>query len=480
MKAVDSGIGSSQLYDPQDYGTDVESTTSQGPDVAVPAPSTSSDVKVPPPSDTVSTQPNDTPPDGGPETTPIEMPPPTVQDPPVGYATQPMSPNQADQLSAEGKLGAIQKPGITAPFEPAPEPPVNTPNTTPNTPPVPEAITSPPPSSTSDDVSSVDDPTDSTFDAEYQNALTEVNKYFELLDTAAGIGTEDGQIGRVDLQAAVGNPGLPADLKQACQFLLDNPAVFNEINAAAGGTDNGLITKADVEGAIQQLQQQQQQPTPPMIGSIDPNDNWGDPGNDYGGILVPPPEDLLDGQQNSVGSPTMEDFGNEPGSSPSTQRLSLYDMPGNQQPGGVYPPGSPNAYESQIHPQETSSNPDEEGPSSDPSGGATSIQQLFGQGMSMEEVIQYVLGQSIGSIDQQIDDTVSEINQAEQQEANAQNSSGSTNSAKSNSSQEDIEMLQTQLQDLVQQREQMFSLMSNMSQTFNQTAQTILANLGRA
>ncbi len=311
--------------------------------------------------------------------------------------------------------------------------------------PAPIQLSSPPPPPSSDPPPSTGLPpagtgatdgstSDAQFDAEYQNALSELSRYFDLLDTAAGIGTKDGVVAKVDLQAAVTNPDLPDDLKKACQFLLDNPAVYNEINAAGGASDDGFITKADVDAAIQNLPSSL---TNGWVGNQPPVD--------------PTP---WDGTQTDGANAI-----------PLDNNPPLPDPNGGFETGGAYTGG----------PYAGGSN----GPGAyTPYGNeAIDTKQLFSSGMSMEDVVQFVLGRSLGAIDTQIQGLVGELNQAEQAEAAAQKGGSS---AKAQAAQNDVQMLQMQLQDLVQKREQMFQLMSNMSETFNETAKSILANLGRA
>jgi|GEM_PF-6947369 len=98
-------------------------------------------------------------------------------------------------------------------------------------------------------------PAEPTYEEKWANAVRQLNAHFDLLDTAAGIGGRDGIIGRADLEAAVQNPGLPQELRDACQFLLDNPAVFNRLDVAAGiGRVDGRIGRADVARALSELE----------------------------------------------------------------------------------------------------------------------------------------------------------------------------------------------------------------------------------
>ena len=96
--------------------------------------------------------------------------------------------------------------------------------------------------------------TGTSYDSQWASAIQSLKKYFDLLDTAAGIGGKDGLIGRNDLEAAAKNPGLPAELRNACKFLLANPAAFNQLDVAAGiGSCDGLIGKCDVDAALAAL-----------------------------------------------------------------------------------------------------------------------------------------------------------------------------------------------------------------------------------
>ncbi|MCL2626148.1 MAG: hypothetical protein FWD46_04955 [Cystobacterineae bacterium] len=87
--------------------------------------------------------------------------------------------------------------------------------------------------------------------AEFRNALSMLNLYFDMLDTAAGKGKKDGKISRKDLEAAMNNPAFPKELREACRFLLNNPAAFNRLDIAAGiGRCDGIIGKKDVAAAL--------------------------------------------------------------------------------------------------------------------------------------------------------------------------------------------------------------------------------------
>ncbi|MEW6277937.1 MAG: hypothetical protein AB1758_04885, partial [Candidatus Eremiobacterota bacterium] len=96
---------------------------------------------------------------------------------------------------------------------------------------------------------------DATPDAEgpmtLGRAAAILKRYFDIVDTAAGIGGRDNRIGKNDLEAIAASPGAPPDLKAAVDFLLANPAMFDALDTAAGvGDRDGIIGKQDVNVAM--------------------------------------------------------------------------------------------------------------------------------------------------------------------------------------------------------------------------------------
>lgn len=96
-----------------------------------------------------------------------------------------------------------------------------------------------------------------------------LNRYFDTLDTAAGIGEKDGIVGKADIEAmAEGkNPGAPAELVEACKWLLENPAMLNAIDTGDGnGAVDGIIARKDLENSVQRFAAFDQNPqvTGPM------------------------------------------------------------------------------------------------------------------------------------------------------------------------------------------------------------------------
>lgn len=74
-------------------------------------------------------------------------------------------------------------------------------------------------------------------------------RYFNLLDTAAGVGKRDGLIGRGDLEAALKNADLPEELRTVIDYLCTNSAAFDLLDSANAkkGKKDGLIGWGDLE-----------------------------------------------------------------------------------------------------------------------------------------------------------------------------------------------------------------------------------------
>ena len=117
-----------------------------------------------------------------------------------------------------------------------------------------------------------------TYDQQRASALKNVQKYFDQLDTIAG-GSKDGLITRADLMLAQANLSLPKELRDACAFINNNPAEFNQLDVAAGiGSCDGLIGKGDVDAVIAGLPK-----TDGSSGGTSPAPTGSDPtGSTYG------------------------------------------------------------------------------------------------------------------------------------------------------------------------------------------------------
>jgi hypothetical protein len=87
---------------------------------------------------------------------------------------------------------------------------------------------------------------------DFPHALQTLKNNFDLLDTAGNGAGRDGLVGYGDLQAIVNNPGAPADLKAAAQFMLDNPAYFHALDLGSGvvNQQDGLFSMGDLDAEI--------------------------------------------------------------------------------------------------------------------------------------------------------------------------------------------------------------------------------------
>jgi hypothetical protein len=102
-----------------------------------------------------------------------------------------------------------------------------------------------------------------------QTALQTIRDNFDLFDTAAGVGKPDGLIGRNDLQAILNNPNVPANVKAAAKFMLDNPAYFNKAETAQfHGQMDGLLGRGDVDAELARIGgSSTSAPNPPTAGT---------------------------------------------------------------------------------------------------------------------------------------------------------------------------------------------------------------------
>ena len=99
--------------------------------------------------------------------------------------------------------------------------------------------------------------TSDDWNKKFSDSVDALKDNFDLLDTAAGIGGKDGFIGKNDLEAAVKNPSLPKELRDACRFLLENPSAWNQLDVGAGiGDCDGIIAKCDIDAVSARLAEQ--------------------------------------------------------------------------------------------------------------------------------------------------------------------------------------------------------------------------------
>ncbi len=253
---------------------------------------------------------------------------------------------------------------------------------------------------------------DSGWDSKFRSALDVLHDRYDLLETAAG--GERGQgITKDDLRAALGNPDMPDDVKDACRFLLRNPAAWNMVDAASDhGQVDGRITREGIRNAWHEI--------------------------DHGE--------------------------------------------------GRHVEHHREHHVEHHHEQPNRSDPDDDNGGSGAQGtgsGTPDIGQLLNSGMDVEELVELVLSQCLNKMDDEIKKKTADISK---KSAEAQNQNGANGSqggqgasgGKASSSGDNLQTLQTQLQDLVQKRQQLFSLMTNISSDFNETSKQILQNLGRA
>lgn len=84
-----------------------------------------------------------------------------------------------------------------------------------------------------------------------QQAISILQDFRTLADTANGEGGVDQEIGRSDLEAILADPHAPDSLKAAASYLLDdaNSVIFHAVDAGAEGASNGKITFGNLDQA---------------------------------------------------------------------------------------------------------------------------------------------------------------------------------------------------------------------------------------
>ncbi|MCL2012162.1 MAG: hypothetical protein FWG75_05160 [Cystobacterineae bacterium] len=90
-----------------------------------------------------------------------------------------------------------------------------------------------------------------SFEQQVVDHLKTIQKYADLLDTAAKGSTKNGEINKKDLQSILDNPGIPTNLKDACKFLLDNDAIFRQLDVSSDNQNfNDKFSKKGLENMI--------------------------------------------------------------------------------------------------------------------------------------------------------------------------------------------------------------------------------------
>jgi hypothetical protein len=88
--------------------------------------------------------------------------------------------------------------------------------------------------------------------ANQKDAAKVLMAHLFVLDTASG-GKRDNRFNKADLTAIIASPGAPAQLRNACQFFLDNPIYFNALDVAndKDGVTDGEVSYGDLKRFIE-------------------------------------------------------------------------------------------------------------------------------------------------------------------------------------------------------------------------------------
>lgn len=274
------------------------------------------------------------------------------------------------------------------------------------------------------------------------------------------LGGWDGLFGRTELDEWASRPDSPADLRAACQFFVNRRDQWAALDVAAGvGVPDSTVGMADIRARLAQI------PTrpAPFLGP-EPRRPTGAP------IGAGTPSE-------SARTPTSPQGPNEYGPSRAPPTRSVPER--SAVPRATAPPGTPPTFA--PRPLAEAATRVSAEPPHRPTVPVADVRALFASGMSLEEVVMAILGGGLQRLDGELESAISGLDQANARLAGAQRAKGSGGSeADVTAARGDVDKLQMRLQSLMEKRQQMFQLMSTMSSKFNETAKSILANLGRA
>ncbi|HCF61430.1 MAG TPA: hypothetical protein DFS52_25960 [Myxococcales bacterium] len=263
--------------------------------------------------------------------------------------------------------------------------------------------------------------TSDDWNKKFSNAVDVLKNNFDLLDTAAGVGSKDGFIGKIDLEAALKNPDMPKEVKDACRFLLENPSAWNQLDVGAGiGNCDGIIAKCDVDAVSAKLAEK--------AAAIEDTSKADKP-------------DEVD----KTGEPDKESTIGDTKPTKETEETS-------------------------------GENKTEETAAREDSGKTENrTDESRFAGMAPEDVVQMLMFEMMGSLDDAMVDVAKDL-----KEANDRLINQDSNSKDGKKTQLDINKLQLQLQKLMEQRKMMFEMISTMSRLHHEMAKSALSNMGRA
>lgn len=284
---------------------------------------------------------------------------------------------------------------------------------------------------------------ESSFENKMKGALDQVGQWFDLLDTASGKGGKDGLIGRCDLEVAVNDTSLPRELREACRFLLENAVAFNHLETAAGlGECDGLIGKCDVEAALAAFKKNPAKPEPAVAPEKRAEAKKAEGQKPEAKKAEPKkPEAGKDAERATAVEGTEDEADEEFVERPADVDAAIDADPGLWSPGG--------------------------GKGSSANEGKTYV------GMSPEEIVESMMLGAMDDLDGLLIDRARELCAAQKK------LSGTTDAKTEKELTATVARLQMQMQKLLERRNQMFSLLSNLMNTEHEMARKAIDNIGR-
>jgi hypothetical protein len=282
-------------------------------------------------------------------------------------------------------------------------------------------------------------------DGKLRDVVSTLQLFFREVDPL-GNPVSRGTLNKGDLLNAARSTKVPPEVREAARYLLDHPAARDLLDQAKTGKVDGLISMADLETVLRQLDAQK-----PQQGGGNSSPISGH------GPCRKTEAPAAEKHCGPVSKPT-------PPSKPTKPS-------GPQKPGGGHCAPAPKPSEPGCGGSGKVGGTRQERTHCAPPDSCKSI--LNNPRLSTEEKIQAILAQIADNTDAEILNVMEEMSDLSSRKGGM----SKEDSAKADGS---MEQLQLRLQKLTEQRKQMFTLMSNISEKYNEMSNHAIQNLGKA
>jgi hypothetical protein len=277
---------------------------------------------------------------------------------------------------------------------------------------------------------------------DYYDSLQTLRQNFTYLDGMDG--KLDKSISLADLKRLSNDVRVSNELRDAARFLVENPGYFERLDSSmgAGPSQGGSIRDCLNDDRV-------------TLGNVE--------------------SELLKVKADFARYEGTERPGSKPPPGTGSPPVSTQPPPVSTQP----PPGSPRPPPGSPRPPQGGSCPVDNGPGRPGrpgSGSDSSARDIINNpNLSIEDKVQAILMGILQDVDQEILQAMDDLATAQDKRAGIKNDKGNEKAlADADSS---IEFVQMRLQTLVQKRQQMFDLMSNMSSKFHEMHNHIINNI---